>query len=131
MTYQPRQKKALWHRAKFGEVAQPKQRKPVRRVSKSLARERRLFSAEFALWIVDKMCAGSGLRDSSGKPWCGIELHSATDPHHLFGRLGPLLRMWALILPMCRPGHDRVKRQPAEAKRLGLLGDGPWNSKPK
>lgn len=51
------------------------------------------------------------------------------DVHHLRGRIGKLLCEQRYWLPLCRPHHDWVGRNPEEARKMGLLCEkGKWNT---
>jgi hypothetical protein len=129
-TYKPKQQKAIWYRAIHGDERAPRRVCRIRPVSKSLARERRVFAREVKTWLQGRVCICDVLRDASGNPICDPKPHPATDPHHKRGRVGPLLRDFRFIVPVCRKAHDWVKNHPAEAETLGLI-QGPWNHLPK
>lgn len=129
MTTRRAKPKALWHQIKHGDATQAKRRRPIRRMSKRLARDRRKDCAIVRDWIKGKPCDAAGLYTATG-PVCSFGPHKATDRHHTRGRLGPLLHDQRYWLPLCRRAHDFVRDHPAEAKRLGLI-QGPWNHQPK
>lgn len=64
--------------------------------------------------------------------WCAIHLklenqkkRAEPNPHHIRGRLGPLLCDTRFWLAVCQECHDRIHREPAWAREHGWLG--PWH----
>lgn len=62
-------------------------------------------------------------------PFCR---QKATELHHKFGRVGLLLNITALWIPLCRSCHAMVHDAPAWGIAKGLLAPkGQWNTIPK
>lgn len=49
--------------------------------------------------------------------WCALEM---TDVHHRAGRVGPDPHRLANLVGLCRSCHERVHREPAWARSVGL-----------
>src|SRR5690606_24507329 len=98
MTYRPKQRKALWYRAKFGDTPALKPRKPMaRRTCRVKPRSRRTASImreyvrKATAWKGGRLCCCIGLRDGQGEPICRRQSHLCDDVHHSRGKAGPLL----------------------------------------
>lgn len=94
-------------------------RTPLRRVSKRLAKERRIYSADAPdFWSKpeNQLCrvAASGVL---GPP---LE-RPATDRHHLDGRHGKKLNEPGNVIPVSRAGHDWIRDNANEARTRGFL----------
>lgn len=51
----------------------------------------------------------------------GCKRPASTAPHHARGRVGSLKCDVRWFVPICRPHHDWVHRNIAEARKLGLI----------
>lgn len=132
MTYQRKQPKAPWYRALHGDTRKPKQRKPVRRVSKAMSKRLAKYYARVKVWKKGRKCIGGSLkllilgRDIPCPPRC----HDCQDCHHAKGKPGTLLMDERFWIPVCRPLHSWLRDRPKEARALGLY-DGAWQHVPK
>lgn len=114
MKYKPRQKKAIWYKP----TPTPAKRRWIRPVSASRRRLLNAYTRRATAWKVGKVCA----YPACGKP--------CRDVHHSAGRVGRLLLDESRWIPVCRPHHDWIGANPAEARRLGLLCEvGQWNGR--
>lgn len=94
-------------------------RSPLRRVSKRLAKERRIYSADapdFWSQPENQFCrvAASGVL---GEP---LE-RQATDRHHLDSRYGKKLNEPGNVIPVSRAGHDWIRDNGNAARAMGFL----------
>jgi len=110
-----------------------KPRKPIKRVSSARARQLRQYSRDRKLFLEQQLwcaaCAIVPLRIGQPGAWL---INRATEVHHRFGRQGQLLNYQPYWLPVCRQCHDWIGRNPAAARKLGLLAPvGQWNTMPK
>ena len=129
MKYRPRQPKALWYRAKYGDNPPAKPRYRIRPRSKRRAKLDGQYNRRATEWKEGRLCACIGLRDGEGRLLCGQASHLCEDVHHTRGRAGTLLLDERFWLPVCRGAHRFIQENPAEARRLGLLcGVGQWNT---
>lgn len=95
-------------------------RKPIRKVSKSRARQNREYTKLKAAFLeANPLCQACS--DFGTVP------ARSTEVHHVRGRSGKLLcdtRYWLAIDPRC---HCMIHQHPAIAKKLGLLANmGEW-----
>lgn len=111
--------KALWHQIKFPGGEPRKHRRPVRRVSDRMRERTREYLRILGPWKArpeNKLCRF---------PECD---QLATDNHHKFGKLGPLLCWVPGFVPVCRRHHAWIDQNRAAARALGLLAPvGQWN----
>lgn len=131
MKYVPRQRKALWFRALHGDKPNSKVIRRIRPVSKIRNRRLRAYALQARLWKEGRECEARGLRSTSGKPLCSNRAHLCTEVHHRHGRVGDLLLATDTWIGLCATAHRFAHDHPAEAKALGLIGDGPWNHQPR
>lgn len=99
-------------------------RKPVRRVSKSRAKELARYSILRGafLWRFS-LCQACSVYYPACVPFYAVEIH------HRRGRSGKLLNATEYWLAVCNHCHARIHRHPAEARELGLLCEkGKWNT---
>lgn len=95
------------------------------------SKELRIYHARVKAWKVGRRtCECAALRTSEGELVCQMGAHPAVHCHHSRGRVGVLLLAEEFWVPLCEKAHKFAHDNPAEAKRLGLIGEGPWNSKP-
>lgn len=141
----PKQKKALWYRAKFGDAPKEKKRKPVRRVSKAKAARDRVYNPMIREWKKDRLCACAGvviwhadhpdLNKNKGSNFtivCSMHEHLCSDNHHTRGKLKELLMDERFRLPVCRKAHNFIRDNPAISRENGWLPPlGQWNKMPK
>lgn len=93
-------------------------RKPIRRVTKSLAARKRKYNLRVKVWLAGKKCQ------------CCQNPSEHT--HHSRGRIGRLLLDERFWIPLCSFHHAQVHASPAWAREQGLLCDAfKFNSVPK
>ncbi|TXH49972.1 MAG: hypothetical protein E6Q97_21345 [Desulfurellales bacterium] len=102
-----------------------KTRKPIRPVSKALAKRKRQYSPIRAKFLaINSRCAV-------------FPYQRATEIHHSRGRIGRLLNMTEFWVPVSREGHRWINDNPAEARNRTWMGIpllcavGQWNTVPK
>jgi hypothetical protein len=88
--------------------------KPIKKVSKALAKEREVYARLRQKFLLNKWCA------YHGRPCLPTEVH------HAMGRVGfaddkeiPLLLDVRFFIPVCRQAHEWIEANPKEAKELG------------
>ena len=87
-----------------------KTRKPIRPVSKALAKRKRQYSPIRAKWLaINSRCAVFPNR-------------RATEIHHTRGRIGRLLNMTEFWVPVSREGYRWINDNPAEARNRTWYG---------
>lgn len=86
-------------------------RKPIRKVSKKLARENRKYSTLREQFLEANPECMAKLKNCRGE---------ATDVHHQKGRIGDNLLDTDSWLAVCRPCHLFIESHPLKAKELGL-----------
>lgn len=113
-------RKATWTRVKGAKVSKPKPRKPVRKVSKSMAKKLREYYRKKAFFMSkpeNYFCRACKDAYERGEIMAGLIL-VATDCHHSKGR-GKHLLDETTYVPLCRPHHDMCKSDPRWALRFG------------
>jgi len=123
MTYQPRNRKAPWYRAKFGEKPKRRVFKPIRKTSRDQSRRLRIYHARVKVWKRDKICAAGGLFFINGKAirFCSGSLpHKCDDCHHAKAKAGHLLMDERYWIPVCREAHTNIREHPIEARAAGF-----------
>lgn len=120
--------KALWTKAFPKQVrtaqAKPKQPKPRKRIKAVSNRKRR------ALTEYEKEKQAWQLQLENQR--CAITGEANPDVHHSRGRIGELLCLSALWVPLCRRVHNWTASHPRLAAQVGLLCPaGKYNTMPK
>lgn len=115
---------------KFQDIARkskPKQRTPLKKVSKSRAREMQLYYAERAEWLKLPKNAACAICLCLGET-----PRAAVECHHSRGRNGRLLRDQRFWIPSCRECRDVPHERPTWAREMGLLATAKdWNTYPE
>ena len=129
-TRKPKQQKALWYRQRYGDKPKAKPVRRIRPVSKIRSKRLRTYALQAALWKAGRLCECQGVK-ANGKAICSNRPHLCEEVHHRNGRVGDLLLATDTWVAVCSRAHRFVHDNPAEAKRLGLIGEGPWNHQPR
>ena len=91
---------------------EPKPRKPINKVSKKLAKEKRTYS-ELRKEFLEK----------PENMFCAVYPHLRADQvHHPFGRLGKHLNATEEWIAVSMEGHTRIENFPDWAKEFGFSG---------
>lgn len=94
-------------------TAEPKLRKPINKVGKKLAKEKKAYS-KLRLEFLEK----------PENMFCAVYPHlRSTEVHHTMGRLGKLLNDTTKWIAVSREGHERIENFPKWAKEFGFSGD--------
>lgn len=86
---------------------EPKEFKPIAKVSPKKKAVMALYAAKKKVWIKGKMCAV-------------FPEKKAVDIHHKRGRIGELLLDENHWLPVSRKGHIKIEQNPLWAKQMGF-----------
>lgn len=123
MNTKPKQKKAPWFIAKYGENQTTKKPKPIRRRSVTESKRMRAYLQQRSVWLL-----------RTENQWCIVVKETtgaivrATEVHHMRGRAGSLLcdeRFW---LPVSAEGHRIIHDSPESARARGwICKKGEWN----
>lgn len=125
MTYQPKQKKAIWWRP-----APPRPIRRIRPMSQRRAKLARVYGPMAQAWKAGRGCACAGMRDGhTGRLVCHEKSHACEDVHHSRGRCGALLMDQRWWVPVCRTAHRWIGENVAQARDRGLTCPaGQWNT---
>lgn len=127
----PIQASALRAKIDREETSVDTRRREKRREDRAYHKEARLFvkAARKAGLHCPVVASISELRD--GRRYGHQISARLNEVHHIFGRLGDLLRWQAGWVALSKAGHRWVHSNPAKARELGFLCQpGEWNRKP-
>lgn len=115
MRYQKKTRPAPWTLV-HPKRPEPKQFKPIPRMSKAKKREHRKYLQQRRVFL-------------EKNPRCAVDKqHTSCDVHHMRGRAGSLYLDERFWLPVCRGCHDWIHKHMDEARQKGFLCQtGEWN----
>jgi len=118
-------KPALWLSLPSAKLHQKKiKTRQIKRRTPKRASEEAKYRRRVKVWIEGKYCRVAW--------YARMSLEPATQCHHTHGKRGKLLLYEPWWCPVSQWGHDWIRDNPIEARKLGLLCDvGQWNVPPK